>query len=114
MSTCVDCTIQIQGFREEQTDSIIQAVKDHLDCENVEFKVYGKDMATVPSMEFNSSFSMSGEFEEYAKAITADVWQANGEYCAVNVSMRFPEYAPVEELEGDEELYKELIIPAEA
>lgn len=107
MSQCVECTVQIVGFRVEHTDAIIEAVKEHLDCKNVENHVYGRDMATTPSMDLTSTFSISGDVNDYAKAIIKSAWAANGEYCGIDVEMRLVEYSPVEEINGDMPLYDE-------
>ncbi len=112
MSTFVEFTIDIEGYRPERKDLILSAVRDNFlsDFDNVD---EGKDDNGNPCIEIHASCNFSGDSDDFGKQVIKSVWDGNLVYCHVEVTMRFPEFAPVDGIEGDEELYKELcgIIP---
>ena len=106
MSTFVEFVVRVEDFKPEREKEILQILEGELFDD---FLVDGGvDEEGNKSLEIYSSGSVCGDSTDFGSRLVREVWEANQGYCHVEIFMRFPEYAPVEEIEGDEELYEEL------
>lgn len=107
MSSTWEVFLKVEDFDLEKLDEIKECIADELGAEEEDITVYydGPSLRVSVVTQFTNMFDPSN----HGSTLTKFIWDANGEFCTVDVSYLCRENLPWENTSLNEEQYDEYV-----